>query len=74
MNRQQVMTTAALEPHKAINFLTALEHQARRNHEYHPRHCAECSMTETIANKLREMLNLAQVRAVAQTKAGSGEK
>lgn len=47
-----------LEPHKAINLLTVLEHQAHRNHEYHPGHCAECSMTEVIANKLREQLGL----------------
>lgn len=47
-----------LEPHKAINFLTVLEHQAHRDHEYHPGHCAECSMTEVIANKLREQLGL----------------
>lgn len=64
---------AALKPHKAINFLVALEHQAHRNHEYHPGHCAECTMTEVIANKLREQLRL-NVRAAVQTKAGSGEK
>lgn len=63
---------AALGPHKAINFLTALEHQVHRNHEYRPGYCAECTMTETIANKLREQLRL-NVRAAAQTEAESGE-
>lgn len=48
----------ALEPHKKINFLTALEHQAHRNHEYRPGHCAECSLAQTIAERLREEFGL----------------
>lgn len=55
--------TTVDEPRKAINFLIALEHQVHRNHEYHPDHCAECSMTETIANKLREQLKLTDLVA-----------
>lgn len=64
------LTTAVLRqdelaPHKAINLLTALEHQAHRNHEYHPAHCGECSLTQTIATKLREQLGL-EARASKQ--------
>jgi hypothetical protein len=65
---EQVRLREALEPHKAINFLTALEHQTRRNHEYHPNECEECSLTQTIAERLREELGLT-ARAALQPKA-----
>lgn len=65
----------ALEPHKAISFLTALEHQARRNHEYHPDQCAECSLTQTIAERLREELRLtsAALQPKAETEGEQGK-
>lgn len=51
-----------LEPHKAINLLTALEHQSYRNHPFRPMECGECGMTARIANALRGQLGL-EIRA-----------
>lgn len=46
------------EPHKLINFLTVLEHQAHRSHEYRPTECGECSLTKTIADRIRKELRI----------------
>jgi Lar family restriction alleviation protein len=61
-------TEQVTEPHKKINFLTVLEHQAHRNHEYRPGWCAECTLTQAIAERLREELGLT-TRAALQPKA-----
>jgi len=62
-----------LEPHKKINLLTVLEHQVHRNHEYHPDQCAECSLTQTIAERMRDELGLT-TRAALQPKAEEEQK
>lgn len=47
-----------LNPAQKINLLTSLEHQAHRNHEYHPDACSECAMTQRIIDSLRQELKL----------------
>lgn len=63
-----------LQPHKLINFLTVLEHQVHRNHEYRPEHCAECGLTQTISSRLREQLNLTTIRRDSEAQEGAQSK